>query len=172
MRGHSQHEVAAQREAREHQRHTREPLRQRAHRAHHFRQAAGMEQLAIEVMRGAVIAQVEAHDFEALLEQGLRHRQHIRGIGAAFPAVQQHREPFAGFTPAPCRAGMKALQRHAIAAFEQQFSAGRAYRKGTPLHTGAARRQRSKGWSGGAGRAASARVETSCRAGSPVTAPG
>ena len=44
-------------------------LRQRAHRAHHFGQPAGMEQLAVQMMRGAVIAQVEAHDFEAQREQ-------------------------------------------------------------------------------------------------------
>ena len=47
-------------------------LRQRAHRAHHFRQPAGVEQIAVQVMRGAVIAQVEAHHFESGVKQGLR----------------------------------------------------------------------------------------------------
>ena len=52
-----------------------------------------MEQLAIEVMRVAVIAQVEPHHLEALREQQLRQRQYVQRFGATLPAVQQH---FAG----------------------------------------------------------------------------
>ena len=64
VRGDAQHEIAAQRKPREHHRHAGELLRERAHRAHHLGQPAGMEQLTIQVMSGAVIAQVEAHDLE------------------------------------------------------------------------------------------------------------
>ena len=84
---------------REHHRQAGELLRERAHGADHLGQAAGMKQLAIEVMRRAVIAQVEAHDLEACDEQGLRQRQHVRGVGAAFPAMQQHREALPGSRP-------------------------------------------------------------------------
>ena len=34
------------------------------------------------------VAQVEPHDFVSLIKQGLCRREHIGGIGAAFPAVQ------------------------------------------------------------------------------------
>ncbi len=117
----------------EHHRHAVELRRQRAHGTDDFGQPAGMKQLAVQMVRGAVIAQVEPHHFEVRGKQGLRERQHVGGVRAAFPAMQQHREPLAGFAPAFRGAGMKGLQRDAVAAIEQQFLAGGAHRDGAPL---------------------------------------
>ena len=126
---------------REHHRHVRETARERAHRADHFRQPAGMEQLAVQMVRGAVIAQIEAHDLEARCEQGLRQRQHVGGVGAALPAVQQHGEALARLAAALRGTRVECLQRHAVAAVEQQLVARRAHRHGAPLDARATRRQ-------------------------------
>ena len=145
-------------------------LRERAHRAHHFGQPAGMEQLAVEMMRGAVIAQVQAHDFEAAREQGLRQRQHVGGVGAAFPAMQQHGESLAGFAAALRGAGVKRLQRDAVAAFEQQFVARGAH--GMARRSTRARRGGRLGrmvWKCGPRSQRRGRKELS--SGKPVTAP-
>ena len=115
-------------------------------------------------MRGAVIAQVEAHHFESGGEQALRQRQQVGGVRAAFPAVQQHGELAPGFAPALRRAGMKRLQRDAITAVEQQFLARRQQGHGAALHARRVAAAGRPGWSGSAGCAASAEVEKSGRA--------
>jgi hypothetical protein len=86
----AQHEVSAERKAGERDRQTGEFRRQCTHRAHHLRQAAGVEQLAVQVMSRTVIAQVEAHDFESSGEQAARECQLVGRVRAAFPPVQQH----------------------------------------------------------------------------------
>jgi len=95
---------------------------------------------AVQVMRGAVVAQVEAHHFVVRGEQALRQGQQIGGVGAALPAMQQHRESLAGFASAFFRAGMggarmEGLQRDAVTAIEQQFLAGGAHRERAALDT-------------------------------------
>ena len=49
-----------------------------------------MKQAAVEMLRVAVVAQVQAYDLATLVKQCLSKRQQIGGIGAAFPTVQQH----------------------------------------------------------------------------------
>ena len=57
-----------------------------------FGQAAGMEQLAVQRVRAAVVAQVEADHRHAALVEELRERQQVERVRAALPAVQQDRE--------------------------------------------------------------------------------
>jgi hypothetical protein len=47
---------------------------QATHRPDHLAEAAGMEQVAIEVMGIAMVTQIEAHHIEATLEQRLCQR--------------------------------------------------------------------------------------------------
>src|SRR2546421_7342515 len=91
---------------------------QSAHGADHLRQTTGVEQLAIEVMRGTMIAQVEPHYLEALLEKLLGKRQDIQRVGAAFPPMHQQDGP----ARAVLGARMKALQADAVAAIEQHLA--------------------------------------------------
>ena len=79
-----------------------------------------MKQLAVQVMRRAVITQVEPHHFEVGGKQALRQRQQVARVGTAFPAVQQYREP--------------------LARLEQQFFAGGAHRERAALDARAAPR--------------------------------
>ncbi len=82
-----------------------------------------MEQLAVEVVCGPVIAQVQADDIESPLEQLLRERQDIEGFRAAFPPVQQHDRASCAQRVARHgeRTGMEALKPHAIAAVEEHL---------------------------------------------------
>ena len=99
-----------------------------AHRADHLGQAAGVEQVPVEVMGLAVIAQVEAQHVEAAREQQLRRVTARRGVGAALPAVQQHHRA----AVARRRARQEALQAHARAAVEQQLARRGEQRRRTP----------------------------------------
>ena len=70
-----------------------------------------MEDLAIEMMGRAMIAQIEPHDVEAVREQQAAERQHVGRLGAAFPAVQQNRDQ----VPSACAT---------FAQFDKQFGTG------------------------------------------------
>ena len=52
-----------------------------------------MEDLAVEVVALAVIAQIEPQHVESICDQLGAERDHIAGLGAAFPAVQNQRNP-------------------------------------------------------------------------------
>ena len=92
-------------------------LLERAHAPRHVSQATAMKHLAVEMMRGAVIAQVQPHDAEAVLPQQRGERQHVARVGTALPAVQQQRE----LRPWRVRGRMEGLQPHPLAAVEQQL---------------------------------------------------
>ncbi len=64
----------------------------RCRRSDHLRQAAGMEDLAVQVMSVAVVAQVQAHHIKAEIKELLGEREDIDGVAVALPAVQQHRD--------------------------------------------------------------------------------
>ena len=59
------------------------------HRVHDFSNAAGVEQIFVEVMGVTMVAQIETKYMVAGAMQGTRRRQHVVGLGAAFPTVQQ-----------------------------------------------------------------------------------
>jgi hypothetical protein len=83
------------------------------------------------MMGRAMIAQIEPHDIEAVREQQAAERQHVGRFGAAFPAVQQNRDPASGACgslgraslsrPALRGAAQERLQPDAIATIEQQL---------------------------------------------------
>jgi hypothetical protein len=74
-----------------------------------------MKQLAVEMVRIAVIAKIQPHYLEAALEELLAERQNVEGRRATLPAVQQYGD-LAG---ALGRTGMKALQANAVTAVQQ-----------------------------------------------------
>ena len=157
----AQHEVAAEREADEHQSVRREVRLQAAHGADHLRQPAGVEQLAVQVVRVAVVAQVQAHHVIAVVEQPLPERQDVERVRAALPAVQQHgeRAATARHGSAGGRRRMEGLQRDAVAAVEQQLAARRQQR---PRRAARPSGDASAGWAaptGDGGPAATRRVE-------------
>jgi hypothetical protein len=76
-----------------------------------------MKQLAVEMVRIAVITQIQAHYLEAALEKLLAERQNVEGGRATFPAVQQYGHP----ARALGRTGMKALQANAVPAIQQNL---------------------------------------------------
>lgn len=51
-----------------------------------------MKKLFVEVVRIAMVSQIEPDDIEAVLVQRLRQRKHIQRPGAAFPTVQEYGE--------------------------------------------------------------------------------
>ncbi len=117
---HAQQEVAAEGEPDEvHELAGKQSL-QAVHGADHFRQPAGVEQLAVEVVRGAMIAQIQTNDVEASLEQLLCKRQDIEGLGAALPAMQQND----GCARPVLWTRMKALQTYAVAAVQKHLALG------------------------------------------------
>jgi hypothetical protein len=121
----SQHEVTAQGEAHEVQRLAPEQLLQAVNRADHFGETARMKQLAIEVVGVAVITQIQAHYFEAALEELLAEGQNVEGFRATFPTVQQHRDPAGALG----RTGMETLQANAIPAVQEDRLRGRYDRR-------------------------------------------
>ncbi len=139
---HAQHEIAAQREA--HQPRRGGQLRpQRRHRAADLGQPAGMEQALVQVVRGAVVAQVQAHHLHASGMQVRGQRQHVVGIRAAFPAVQQD----GGLADGLFRPRVEGLQPHAIAAIQDQLAAGgQQLRRATPQAGGVAARLGRMDW--------------------------
>jgi len=107
------------------QRCAREAPLQGVHRADHFRQAAGMEQLAIEVMRVAVIAQVEPITSKRCANScapatGRTASPRCPPSRAAAPPEVRWRAPDS----------TEALQPHARAAIEQQLALRSQQRRG------------------------------------------
>src|SRR5574343_388784 len=120
----TQREIAAQRIAGHH-----EPARriERPHRARgvqHLIQPAGMEQALIQMMRAAVVAEVQREHIDAGGQQLGGAVVDIGGLHTAFPAVQQQRQ---GTTGGRRRGGvMHAGQTHAAGQVEDAALAGRA----------------------------------------------
>jgi hypothetical protein len=117
-----------------------QPL-QFAHGAHHLGDAAGMEQLGIEVVAVAVVTQVQADDVVPRVEQALPERQQVQRAGAALPAVQQHRELGRWRTAGVGLAREQREQPHAIATVDEKFTRDLAQDRRAPLDAGAAQRQ-------------------------------
>jgi hypothetical protein len=61
-----------------------------SHRTHDLCEPARVEQAHIEMLRFAVIAQIEPDDVEVPLEKMLSERHDVRRICTAFPAVKQN----------------------------------------------------------------------------------
>ncbi|MCW0417018.1 hypothetical protein NB689_002772 [Xanthomonas sacchari] len=119
----AQGEVAAQRVAGGEQGRRREAPPQVAGGVDHFVQALGVEQVHVEVVGAAVVAEVEPEHLVAQRQHLRRGQAHVAGVGAAFPAVQQQHgaaRRFAGRHAEP------ALQAHAIAAVEDVRGGGGA----------------------------------------------
>jgi hypothetical protein len=76
-RADTQAEIPAERKTSQRQARIRIQGLQAADRADDLRNAAGMEQLAVERVAAAVVAQVQAHDSEAALVQHLGDRQQV-----------------------------------------------------------------------------------------------
>ena len=98
-----------------------------SHRGHDLGQARRVEQLAVQVMARAVIAQVQAEHREAAREQVSRGAQQVRGVRGAVPAVDQYREAALG---ARMR-GIHPVQADALAAVEE-FLARRGLQRVCP----------------------------------------
>jgi hypothetical protein len=130
----AQHEIAAEGETDELQRSAAEALLQGAHRPDHLRQPAGVKELAIEMMRLAMVAKVEPYHLEAPLEELLREREDVERLCAALPAVQHHHRR----TDAAVGARDEALQPHPGAAIEQLLVRSREERHRPPQHAAAA----------------------------------
>ena len=139
-----QAEIAAQRKAGQRQARVRIQRLQAADRADDLRDAAGMEQLAVERVAAAMVAQVQAHDGEATLVQHLGDRQQVQRVGTALPAVQQHREPARRERALRVRIGRPCQQADTVAAIEDQLAARRQHRAGPPLDRTAPHRQARK----------------------------
>ena len=84
-----------------------------------------MEQLAVQRVRAAVVAKVEAQHRVAAREEELREREEIEGFRAALPAVQQHGEPARRASAAGARLREAAHEAHALAAIEHELAARR-----------------------------------------------
>ena len=74
-----------------------------------------MKQLAVEMVRIAVIAQIQPHYLETTVEKLLAERKNVEGVGATFPTVKEHSDP----ARALGRAGVETLQANAIPAVQQ-----------------------------------------------------
>ncbi len=129
-----QAEVPAERKARKRQAGIRKERLQPADRADHLDDAAGMKQLPVERMTAAVVPQVQADHGESVLVQQLRDRQQVQGIGTAFPAVQQDRDPAARRSVDGRGLRNMGEQPHAVSAVEQHFAARRNQGRRTPFH--------------------------------------
>ena len=88
------------------------------HRADHFVEPARMEDVLVQMMARAVIAEVQAEHVAAEVEQVAAERQHVDRIGAAFPAVQQDREIARRRASGGGLARVVAEQAHAVAAVD------------------------------------------------------
>jgi hypothetical protein len=138
--GDPQRKIAAQRKAPEHQRHAGEQLGDARHGADDFGQAIGMEQVFVEVMARAMIAQVQADDVPALGPHPGGGGQQVRRVAGALPAVNQHGETARGLSIRGLRR-MPAVQPHAAAAVQHQAAAGGRERRGPPAQQAAPQRR-------------------------------
>ena len=105
------------------------------HSGDDLRQARRVEQLAVQVMARAVIAQVQAEHREAVREQVCARRQQVRRVRGAVPAVDQDRE-------AAFRAWMRrihSVQANAVAAVEDLLARGGLQRTRAAAYQRAAR---------------------------------
>src|SRR5580658_3369990 len=104
-----------------------------------------MEDLAVEVVALAVIAQIQPQDVESICGQLGAEGDHVAGLSAAFPAVQyQSNPPLCRvnrhlFRPAISRCQtQESLQAHTVAAIDQPLprvsKEHRASVAGEPLH--------------------------------------
>jgi hypothetical protein len=118
--GNAQGKVAAQRESGNGQGQAFVLSRDGAHGTDDFIDATGMEQLCVEMMGFAVIAEIQAKHIEAFGQQARSGVQEIARLHAAFPAVQQHHQA-AGARQALLRR-VHAEQAHALATIEQMFA--------------------------------------------------
>lgn len=119
----AQREVAAQRIAGGQQRRCRKAPPQIAGGIDHFVQPIGMEQVHIEVVGAAVVAEVEPEHLVAARQQLRGGQAHVAGVGTAFPAVQQQHG--AAWLGGAGRHAEPALQAHAVAAVEDVRAGGR-----------------------------------------------
>jgi hypothetical protein len=123
----AQGEVAAQREAAEAQRQFRNQLGDARHGADHLADPVGVEQLHVQVVAGAVVAQVQPDHRPALGVHARGGRQQVRGVPRAFPAVNQHGEPARGLRRLR---RVPAMQPHALPAIQQQAATDRRQGRG------------------------------------------
>jgi hypothetical protein len=85
-----------------------------------------MEQAFVQMVRVAVVAEVQAEDFETAREQARRGELHVARIRAAFPAVQQQRQA----TRSVAGDGrVEALQSHTVASVDDGGGRGRTHRR-------------------------------------------
>ena len=103
-----------------------------------------MEYPGIQVVAFAVVAQVEAHDVEAVVEQPLSERQDVERLGTPFPAVQKHGETLRRRSADVLLRRVVREQPHALAAVEQQGPGGADELATTPLDTRPPERQARK----------------------------
>src|SRR5262245_46012487 len=97
-----------------------------------------MEQIAIEMMGLAMVAQIQAHHLVATIKHQLRQRQDVQRLRAALPAVHYDDRP----SRTANRTGPETLQAHAITASEKHLllgrdHAGRTLQDGAPARSGA-----------------------------------
>ena len=115
----AQREIAAERKAADDERARRECRGDLLHGADDFVDAARMEQPLIQMMRVAVIAEVEPQHVAAIVEQAAGGVEDVARLRAAFPAVQQDRER--ARVRGDVLARVETLQPHAVAAIEHVF---------------------------------------------------
>jgi hypothetical protein len=96
--------------------------------AHHLGDAARVEELGIQVVRGPVIPQVQPEGAETPRLQERGEREYVLRFGAALPAVQQHDE-----IAVPARRRRVVTEKpHAVAAVDEHVATRREQRAGAP----------------------------------------
>ncbi|MNM83736.1 hypothetical protein D3C81_958040 [compost metagenome] len=123
VQGQAQHEIATQRVTGSHQRQHRETRGDVTGGVDHFLNPAGMENARIEVMGIAVVAEVQPHHLEAVLQHVCGGHAHVARFGAALPTMQQQRHAGRHHARQPAVPG---LQTHAVAAVQHQLGSDRA----------------------------------------------
>ena len=118
----AQREITAEREAADRERPRREFPRDRADGADDFVDAAGMKDVGVEMMRLAVVAEIQAKHVETFAQKAHAGVEHVVGSRAAFPPVKQDDEA-ARSRRLPLRR-METLQAHAVTAVEHVFGCG------------------------------------------------
>ncbi len=96
-----------------------------------------MEQLAVERVRVAVVAQVQAQHAMTEREQLLAQREQVAGRGTAFPAMQQQH----GRNRRRGGRRLECLQPRAFAAVDDMLAAGREQRRGPAQHAAPMQRE-------------------------------
>ena len=130
MQRDAQREVAAERIAGDAQRQVGEAFRHRPHRADHLGDAAGVEQVLVQVMGIAVIAEMQPEHVEAFGQHPGAGMQQVARLGTAFPAVQQHDQ--AERLRTLLLRGVEALKPHVFAAVQDVLDLARHETAGSP----------------------------------------